>query len=188
MSEEQQVRLNVHTEKMGTSYANAFQVRYSQDDVLVSFGVSLTDLSAEPGVKGVVTADMLERIAMTPRTAKRLTLTLSRASANMRPVSAKSPSRRRPPKRNSRAWCGMVSKRKKAGCVRSFLCLAKEEARRRSLCGHPYAERKAYACERCCARSRCWAFAVINPHKGKWIWFVRVVRIGGLAFCNPSGG
>ena len=73
MSEEQQVRLNVHTEKMGTSYANAFQVRYSQDDVLVSFGVSLTDLSAEPGVKGVVTADMLERIAMT---AKRLTLTL----------------------------------------------------------------------------------------------------------------
>ena len=70
MSEEQQVRLNVHTEKMGTSYANAFQVRYSQDDVLVSFGVSLTDLSAEPGVKGVVTADMLER------TAKRLTLTL----------------------------------------------------------------------------------------------------------------
>ena len=69
MSEEQQVRLNVHTEKMGTSYANAFQVRYSQDDVL-------TDLSAEPGVKGVVTADMLERIAMTPRTAKRLTLTL----------------------------------------------------------------------------------------------------------------
>ena len=66
MSEEQQVRLNVHTEKMGTSYANAFQVRYSQDDVLVSFG----------GVKGVVTADMLERIAMTPRTAKRLTLTL----------------------------------------------------------------------------------------------------------------
>ena len=43
MSEEQQVRLNVHTEKMGTSYANAFQVRYSQDDVLVSFGVSLTD-------------------------------------------------------------------------------------------------------------------------------------------------
>jgi hypothetical protein len=76
MSEEQQVRLNVHTEKMGTSYANAFQVRYSQDDVLVSFGVSLTDLSAEPGVKGVVTADMLERIAMTPRTAKRLTLTL----------------------------------------------------------------------------------------------------------------
>ena len=70
------VRLNVHTEKMGTSYANAFQVRYSQDDVLVSFGVSLTDLSAEPGVKGVVTADMLERIAMTPRTAKRLTLTL----------------------------------------------------------------------------------------------------------------
>ena len=47
MSEEQQVRLNVHTEKMGTSYANAFQVRYSQDDVLVSFGVSLTDLSAE---------------------------------------------------------------------------------------------------------------------------------------------
>ena len=42
MSEEQQVRLNVHTEKM----------------------------------KGVVTADMLERIAMTPRTAKRLTLTL----------------------------------------------------------------------------------------------------------------
>ena len=75
MSEEQQVRLNVHTEKMGTSYANAFQVR-SQDDVLVSFGVSLTDLSAEPGVKGVVTADMLERIAMTPRTAKRLTLTL----------------------------------------------------------------------------------------------------------------
>ena len=60
MSEEQQVRLNVHTEKMGTSYANAFQVRYSQDDVLVSFGVSLTDLSAEPGVKGVVTADMLE--------------------------------------------------------------------------------------------------------------------------------
>ena len=71
MSEEQQVRLNVHTEKMGTSYANAFQVRYSQDDVLVSFGVSLTDLSAEPGVKGVVTADMLE-----PRTAKRLTLTL----------------------------------------------------------------------------------------------------------------
>ena len=63
MSEEQQVRLNVHTEKMGTSYANAFQVRYSQDDVLVSFGVS-------------VTADMLERIAMTPRTAKRLTLTL----------------------------------------------------------------------------------------------------------------
>ena len=66
MSEEQQVRLNVHTEKMGTSYANAFQVRYSQDDVLVSFGVSLTDL----------TADMLERIAMTPRTAKRLTLTL----------------------------------------------------------------------------------------------------------------
>ena len=52
MSEEQQVRLNVHTEKMGTSYANAFQVRYSQDDVLVSFGVSLTDLSAEPGVKG----------------------------------------------------------------------------------------------------------------------------------------
>ena len=70
MSEEQQVRLNVHTEKMGTSYANAFQVRYSQDDVLVSFGVSLTDLSAEPGVKGVVTADMLERIAMTPRTAK----------------------------------------------------------------------------------------------------------------------
>ena len=59
MSEEQQVRLNVHTEKMGTSYANAFQVRYSQDDVLVSFGVSLTDLSAEPGVKGVVTADML---------------------------------------------------------------------------------------------------------------------------------
>ena len=34
MSEEQQVRLNVHTEKMGTSYANAFQVRYSQDDVL----------------------------------------------------------------------------------------------------------------------------------------------------------
>ena len=36
----------------------------------------LTDLSAEPGVKGVVTADMLERIAMTPRTAKRLTLTL----------------------------------------------------------------------------------------------------------------
>ena len=63
MSEEQQVRLNVHTEKMGTSYANAFRV-------------SLTDLSAEPGVKGVVTADMLERIAMTPRTAKRLTLTL----------------------------------------------------------------------------------------------------------------
>ena len=58
MSEEQQVRLNVHTEKMGTSYANAFQVRYSQDAVLVSFGVSLTDLSAEPGVKGVVTADM----------------------------------------------------------------------------------------------------------------------------------
>ena len=51
-------------------------LRYSQDDVLVSFGVSLTDLSAEPGVKGVVTADMLERIAMTPRTAKRLTLTL----------------------------------------------------------------------------------------------------------------
>ena len=74
MSEEQQVRLNVHTEKMGTSYANAFQVRYSQDDVLVSFGVSLTDPSSEPGVKGVVTADMLERIAMTPRTAKRLTL------------------------------------------------------------------------------------------------------------------
>ena len=32
--------------------------------------------ATEPGVKGVVTADMLERIAMTPRTAKRLTLTL----------------------------------------------------------------------------------------------------------------
>ena len=188
MSEEQQVRLNVHTEKMGTSYANAFQVRYSQDDVLVSFGVSLTDLSAEPGVKGVVTADMLERIAMTPRTAKRLTLTLIQSLREYEARFGESPSRRRLPKRNSRAWCGMVSKRKKAGCVRSFLCFAKEEARRRSLCGHPYAERKAYACERCRTRSRCWAFAVINPHKGKWIWFVRVVRIGGLAFCNPSGG
>ncbi|WP_294514249.1 DUF3467 domain-containing protein [uncultured Bilophila sp.] len=76
MSEEQQVRLNVHTDKMHTSYANAFQVRYSQDDVLVSFGVSLTDASPEPGVSGVITADMLERLAMTPRTAKRLTLTL----------------------------------------------------------------------------------------------------------------
>jgi ATP-dependent Lon protease len=39
--------------------------------VLVSFGVSLTDLSAEPGVKGVVTADMLERIAMTGETTLR---------------------------------------------------------------------------------------------------------------------
>ena len=76
MSEEQQVRLNVHTDKMHTSYAHAFQVRYSQDDVLVSFGVSLTDASPEPGVSGVITADMLERLAMTPRTAKRLTLTL----------------------------------------------------------------------------------------------------------------
>ena len=67
MSEEQQVRLNVHTEKMGTSYANAFQVRYSQDDVLVSFGVSLTDLSAEPGVKGVVTADTVLVLALSTR-------------------------------------------------------------------------------------------------------------------------
>ena len=45
MSEEQQVRLNVHTEKMGTSYANAFQVRYSQDDVLVSFCLLYTSPS-----------------------------------------------------------------------------------------------------------------------------------------------
>ena len=138
MSEEQQVRLNVHTEKMGTSYANAFQVRYSQDDVLVSFGVSLTDLSAEPGVKGVVTADMLERIAMTPRTAKRLTLTLIQSLREYEPVSAKSPSRRRLPKRNSRAWCGMVSKRKKADVSGLFmLCKgggAAAELVRASLC------------------------------------------------------
>ena len=38
--------------------------------------VELQVTETEPGVKGVVTADMLERIAMTPRTAKRLTLTL----------------------------------------------------------------------------------------------------------------
>ena len=76
MSEEPQMRLNVHTDKMHTSYANAFQVRYSLDDVLIAFGVSLTDASPEPGVGGVITADMLERLAMTPRTAKRLTLTL----------------------------------------------------------------------------------------------------------------
>ena len=188
MSEEQQVRLNVHTEKMGTSYANAFQVRYSQDDVLVSFGVSLTDLSAEPGVKGVVTADMLERIAMTPRTAKRLTLTLIQSLREYGPF-------RRNRRRGEGSRRGIAAlgaewyrKGKRPDVSGLFLCLAKEEARRRSLCGHPYAERKAYACERCCARSRCWAFAVINPHKGKWIWFVRVVRIGGLAFCNPSGG
>lgn len=72
----EELRLDVHTDKMRTSYANAFQVRYSQDDVLVSFGVSLTDASPQPGVGGVITADMLERLAMTPRTAKRLTLTL----------------------------------------------------------------------------------------------------------------
>lgn len=75
MSEEQ-MRLNMLTDKQHTSYANAFQVRYSQDDLFVSFGVSLTDASAEPGVSGVITVDMLERVAMTPRTAKRLTLTL----------------------------------------------------------------------------------------------------------------
>lgn len=73
---EEQMRLNVLTDKLHTSYANAFQVRYSQDDLFVSFGVSLTDASSEPGVSGVITADMLERVAMTPRTAKRLTLTL----------------------------------------------------------------------------------------------------------------
>ena len=183
MSEEQQVRLNVHTEKMGTSYANAFQVRYSQDDVLVSFGVSLTDLSAEPGVKGVVTADMLERIAMTPRTAKRLTLTLIQSlreyEARFGEIAVEE---------IAALGAEWYRKGKRPDVSGLFLCLAKEEARRRSLCGHPYAERKAYARERCCARSRCWAFAVINPHKGKWIWFVRVVRIGGLAFCNPSGG
>ncbi len=53
MSEEQQVRLNVHTDKMHTSYANAFQVRYSQDDVLVSFGVGRWGASPGPGVSGV---------------------------------------------------------------------------------------------------------------------------------------
>ena len=157
MSEEQQVRLNVHTEKMGTSYANAFQVRYSQDDVLVSFGVSLTDLSAEPGVKGVVTADMLERIAMTPRTAKRLTLTLIQSlreyEARFGEIAA-----------FGAEW---YRKGKRPDVSGLFLCLAKGEARRRSLCGHPHAERKAYARERCCARSRCWAFAFINLHKGK---------------------
>ena len=142
MSEEQQVRLNVHTEKMGTSYANAFQVRYSQDDVLVSFGVSLTDLSAEPGVKGVVTADMLERIAMTPRTAKRLTLTLIQSlreyEARFGEIAVE-----------ASLGAEWYRKGKRPDVSGLFLCLAKEEARRRSLCGHPYAERKAYACERC---------------------------------------
>ena len=144
MSEEQQVRLNVHTEKMGTSYANAFQVRYSQDDVLVSFGVSLTDLSAEPGVKGVVTADMLEPYGQTLD-----------ADPYPEPPRIRGPFRRNR-RRGEGSRRGIASlgaewyrKGKRPDVSGLFLCLAKEEARRRSLCGHPYAERKAYACERC---------------------------------------
>ena len=188
MSEEQQVRLNVHTEKMGTSYANAFQVRYSQDDVLVSFGVSLTDL-CRAGCEG----RRHRRHAGAYRHDAPYGQT-SDADPYPEPPRIRGPFRRNRrrgegPRRGIAALgAEWYRKGKRPDVSGLFLCFAKEEARRRSLCGHPYAERKAYARERCCARSRCWAFAVINPHKGKWIWFVRVVRIGGLAFCNPSGG
>ncbi len=78
MSQEkdQQIRLNVNTDKMNTSYANAFQTHSTPEEILISFGINQTLPSQEEGVSADMILQFTDRIIMNHYTAKRLTLSL----------------------------------------------------------------------------------------------------------------
>ncbi len=73
---EQQIRVNVNTDKMDTSYANAFQTHSTAEEILISFGISQTVPSKEEGVSADMLMQFTDRIILNYYTAKRLTMSL----------------------------------------------------------------------------------------------------------------
>ncbi len=74
--EKQQVRLNVNTTEMKTSYANVFQSNSSPEEVFISFGINQTVPSQEEGVAADMMLHFSNRIVMNYYTAKRLAFSL----------------------------------------------------------------------------------------------------------------
>lgn len=78
MSEDKKIGLRVEAAGVHTSYANAFQARFAEGEIILTCGVSHMEPSADEAFAGTLVVDMQDRLAMTPQSAGRLMATLSR--------------------------------------------------------------------------------------------------------------
>lgn len=78
MSEDKKIGLRVEAVGTRTSYANAFQARFAEGEIILTYGVSHMEPSADETFAGTLVVEMQERMAMTPQSAGRLMATLSR--------------------------------------------------------------------------------------------------------------
>ncbi len=78
-SENQQIRLNVNSDKIETSYANAFQMHSTPEEIFITFGINQTVPSQEEGVSADMILQLSNRIIMNPYTAKRLAISISQS-------------------------------------------------------------------------------------------------------------
>lgn len=78
MAEEQNIGLHVEAASIRTSYVNAFQSRYAEGEVFLTFGVSRMEAAQNDATAGTLVVEMQDRIAMTPQSAHRLAATLIR--------------------------------------------------------------------------------------------------------------
>lgn len=79
MAEEQKFSLHVEPARISTLYANAFQTRCAEGEILLTCGVSHVEPSPDDPSTGTVVVEMQNRIAMTPQSARRLASTLLQA-------------------------------------------------------------------------------------------------------------
>ena len=79
MSQERKIGLHVEEARIRTSYANAFQARYAEGEILLTCGVSRMEPASDTALAGTVVVEMQDRLAMTPQSAKRLVSTLAHA-------------------------------------------------------------------------------------------------------------
>ena len=78
MAETQNIGLHVEAASIRTTYVNAFQSRYAEGEVFLTFGVSRMEPAADDTSAGTLVVDMQDRMAMTPQSARRLAATLIR--------------------------------------------------------------------------------------------------------------
>ena len=79
-AQSQQIRVDLSSAHLATSYANVFQTRCTAEEIILCCGLSLPESLNGPdgGTENVLAVDLDRRIVMTPASAQRLLLALDR--------------------------------------------------------------------------------------------------------------
>lgn len=72
-----QVRIRVDERNMTTGYANGFRTNGTAEEVMIDFGLNMTQPHADPKAPAEVTFSVNDRVILNYHSAKRLAITLS---------------------------------------------------------------------------------------------------------------